>query len=138
MHSSSVCMMAPVPVFTSSTMPLAPAAIFLDMMEDAISGMLSTVLVTSRSAYSRLSAGASWSLWDTTQQPTARTMDRNSSSGSSTRMPGMASILSMVPPVWPRPRPLILTTLAPQAAASGTRTSHGHRQRCGFPRVHAV
>ena len=48
--SSSVCMMAPEPVFTSSTMASAPEASFLDMMEDAISGRLSTVEVTSRKA----------------------------------------------------------------------------------------
>ena len=38
-------------------------------------------------------------------------------------MPGTASILSMVPPVWPRPRPLILATGTPQAATMGTMTS---------------
>ena len=34
-------------------------------------------------------------------------------------MPGMASILSTVPPVWPSPRPLILAMRTPQAAAAG-------------------
>ena len=43
-------MNAPSPTFTSSTIASAPAAIFLDMMLAAISGMLSTVAVTSRRA----------------------------------------------------------------------------------------
>ena len=41
---------APLPVFTSSTMQSLPAASFLLIMEEAISGMLSTVAVTSRRA----------------------------------------------------------------------------------------
>ena len=36
--------------------------------------------------------------------------------------PGIASSLSSVPPVWPRPRPDIFGTTTPQAAASGART----------------
>ena len=43
-------MNAPSPVFTSSTSASIPSAIFLLMMEAAIRGRLSTVLVTSRSA----------------------------------------------------------------------------------------
>ena len=43
-------MKAPDPVFTSSTSPPAPSAIFLLMMLLAISGMASTVPVTSRRA----------------------------------------------------------------------------------------
>ena len=52
------CMKAPVPVLTSRTSAPVPSAIFLDMIELAISGIDSTVPVTSRSAYSFLSAGA--------------------------------------------------------------------------------
>ncbi len=48
--SSSDFMKAPSPTLTSSTIASAPAAIFFDMMLAAISGMLSTVPVTSRSA----------------------------------------------------------------------------------------
>ena len=44
------------------------------------------------------------------------------SSVSSTLSPGMDSSLSRVPPVWPRPRPLILATGTPQAATSGAST----------------
>ena len=51
-------MNAPLPTFTSSTSALVPSAIFLDMIELAISGMDSTVPVTSRRAYSLRSAGA--------------------------------------------------------------------------------
>ena len=43
-------MNAPEPTLTSSTRPPAPSAIFLDMIDEAISGMASTVPVTSRSA----------------------------------------------------------------------------------------
>ena len=39
------------------------------------------------------------------------------------RRPGIDSSLSIVPPVWPRPRPLILATAAPQAETSGASTS---------------
>ena len=43
-------MNAPLPVLTSSTSPPIPSAIFLLMIDAEISGMLSTVPVTSRSA----------------------------------------------------------------------------------------
>ena len=41
---------APLPVFTSRTSADVPSAIFLLMIDDAISGIASTVAVTSRSA----------------------------------------------------------------------------------------
>ena len=37
--------------------------------------------------------------------------------------PGMDSSLSMVPPVWPKPLPLIFAQVRPQAAAMGKRAS---------------
>ena len=43
-------MKAPLPVLTSSTIAALPAASFLLMIEAAMSGMESTVAVTSRSA----------------------------------------------------------------------------------------
>ena len=43
-------MKAPLPVFTSSTSASIPSAIFLLMIDALMSGMLSTVPVTSRSA----------------------------------------------------------------------------------------
>jgi len=48
--SSGRFMKAPRPTFTSSTRPSMPSASFFDMMEPAMSGMDSTVAVTSRSA----------------------------------------------------------------------------------------
>jgi hypothetical protein len=48
--SPSVRMNAPSPTFTSRTIASAPAASFFDMIELAISGTMSTVAVTSRSA----------------------------------------------------------------------------------------
>src|SRR5207247_1198618 len=39
--------------------------------------------------------------------------------GTPTRKPGIASSLSSVPPVWPRPRPLIFPNGTPQAATIG-------------------
>lgn len=48
--SSMVFMKAPVPTFTSRTSEPVPSAIFLDMIEEAMSGIASTVPVTSRSA----------------------------------------------------------------------------------------
>ena len=49
-ESSSVFMNAPAPVLTSSTSAPMPSAIFLLMIDAQMSGMLSTVPVTSRSA----------------------------------------------------------------------------------------
>ena len=48
--SSIVFMNAPSPTFTSSTIASAPAASFFDMIDEAMSGTMSTVAVTSRSA----------------------------------------------------------------------------------------
>ncbi len=45
----------------------------------------------------------------------------NSSAVRSVRNPGMASSLSRVPPVCPRPRPTIIGTAAPQADTQGAR-----------------
>jgi len=56
--SASVFMNAPLPTLTSSTTAFAPAAIFFDMMLEAMSGIAGTVPVVSRSAYSFPSAGA--------------------------------------------------------------------------------
>lgn len=47
---STVFMNAPEPTLTSSTSAPVPSAIFFDMIEEAISGIDSTVPVTSRSA----------------------------------------------------------------------------------------
>ena len=55
--SSFVFIKAPLPYLTSSTMFLHPAASFLLIMEEAMSGLLMTVAVSSRRAYSFPSAG---------------------------------------------------------------------------------
>ena len=114
---------APAPTFTSSTSASVPSAIFLLMIDEAMSGRLSTVPVTSRSAYSFLSAGASVFDCPTKAQPIALTCARNSSDVRVTRNPGIDSSLSIVPPVWPSARPELLGTSAPQEATSGTTTS---------------
>jgi hypothetical protein len=49
-ESSIFCMKAPVPVFTSMTSAPNPAASFFDKMEAVMSGIDSTVAVTSRMA----------------------------------------------------------------------------------------
>ena len=121
MLSSTVFIKAPVPVVTSSKMASDPEASFLDMMLEAISGMQLTVAVTSRSAYIFLSATAMFSLWPITAMPVRLTCAKNSSWLRAVRVPGTLSILSM-PPVWPRPRPLILAIFTPQAAAMGAMT----------------
>ena len=119
---SGVCMKAPVPHFTSSTMASVPAASFLLIMLEAISGMLSTVPVTSLRAYMSLSAGTRLPLCPMTQRPILRTISLNSSMFFSIHTPGTDSSLSRVPPVWPSPRPLILATVPPQAATRGAIT----------------
>ena len=52
MDFSKVGISAPLPLLTSNTTTPQPAAIFLDKIEEVIKGRLSTVAVTSRSAYS--------------------------------------------------------------------------------------
>ena len=89
------------------------------MIDDAISGIASTVPVTSRRAYSFLSAGASPSPAAQMTAPTDSSCASISSLDSSARQPGMDSSLSRVPPVWPRPRPDSWGTATPQAATSG-------------------
>ena len=120
---SSVSMKAPLLVFTSSTIASAPAAIFLLMMLEAISGMLFTVPVTSRRAYINLSAGSSPLDCPMTQRPVFLTISIISPTERSIFTPGIASSLSSVPPVCPSPRPDIFATVTPHAAAIGAETS---------------
>ncbi len=114
---------APLPHFTSSTIPSAPAAIFLDIMLAAISGILSTVPVTSRRAYSFLSAGVRLPVWLISTMRLSFANRIASSSVTSTRKPGIDSSLSIVPPEKPSPRPLIFTTGTSTDATSGASTS---------------
>ena len=55
-------------------------------------------------------------------QPQTSSTRRNSGTGRLTLNPGIASSLSSVPPVWPRPRPLIIGTAIPAAATKGAST----------------
>ena len=90
-----------------------PSAIFLLMIELAMSGMQSTVLVMSRRAYSFLSAGASPAPAAQMTAPTSSRICIIRSLLRSACQPGMASSLSSVPPVWPRPRPESCGTATP-------------------------
>ena len=91
-------------------------------MDDTTSGRLSTVAVTSRSAYNFLSAGARSLFCPTIHTPILLTLFKNSSSERSVLNPGIASSLSIVPPVCPSPRPLIFATFTPKDATSGATT----------------
>ena len=104
-------------------MTWAPAANFLDMMLLAIRGKLGTVAVTSRSAYSLPSAGARSADCPVITMPISANWRTKAAASRSTRMPGNDSSLSMVPPVKPRPRPLILPTGTPHAATRGMTTN---------------
>ena len=79
--------------------------------------------MTSRNAYSSLSAGTIRGDWAATAIPTSRTCWMNRSGSRSTVNPGTDSSLSSVPPVCARARPLSFGTLTPQAAASGAAMS---------------
>src|SRR5688572_16674531 len=114
-------MNAPLPNFTSSTSASSDSASFLLMMLAVISGMLGTVVVTSRRAYSLLSAGTSSAEAPVTPQPPRPTPASTPPSDRPVRNPGIASSLSSLPPVAPRPRPEIIGTASPQQASSGAR-----------------
>ena len=118
-------MNAPLPLFTSSTSAPIPSAIFLLMIDAEMSGTLSIVPVTSRSAYSFLSAGAICAVWPISAQPIAASDARISDSDRLVRKPGIDSSLSRVPPVCPSPRPDIIGTTPPHAATM--RRDHDRR-----------
>ena len=121
--SSRSRMKAPRPCLTSSTIAGAPPASFLLMTLLAISGMLPTVPVTSRRAYSLPSAGARSGVWPAMAAPVSAIWRMNRSGLMSTESPANDSSLSSVPPVKPRPRPESLATATPSAATSGTTIS---------------
>ena len=114
---------APLPTLMSSTSPVRSSASFFDMMLAAMSGMDSTVPVTSRSAYSLRSAGTRCRVCPIMTQPSLSTWVRASCRERSVRNPVIASSLSRVPPVCPRPRPEIIGTASPRHAAMGARRS---------------
>ena len=121
--SAGVCINAPLPHFTSNTNPCNPAANFFDRIEAVIKSKLSTVPVTSRTAYKRRSAGAISPVAPAMTQPAVDKMASKCGLSNCVRRPGIASNLSNVPPVWPNPRPDIIGTTTPAAAKSGARIS---------------
>ena len=100
-----------------------PPASFLLIILDTISGMQPTVAVTSRRAYSFLSAGSRLLSAPITQTPCSFAMRINSLCSREVLYPGIVSSLSMVPPVCPRPLPLIIASVAPRDAAMGATAS---------------
>ena len=88
-------------------------------MLDAISGILSVAEIVSRSAYIFLSAGARFIVCVIKLIPISFTFSLNSSILKSTLYPGIASNLSAVPPVYPRPLPDIFATGIPSDAIIG-------------------
>ena len=122
--SGSVCMKAPSPTLTSSTIASAPAASFFDMIDrrderDVVDRRRHVAqrvehLVGGREVGRLPDDGAA-----RLARPARRTRRRRAS----TRKPGIASSLSSVPPVWPRPRPLIFANGTPHAATSGASAS---------------
>ena len=120
--SSRFFMNAPLPYLTSSKIVSLPDAIFLDIIEAAINGIESTVPVTSLKAYNFLSAGTKSPVWPIIAIPIFLTCSKNSSLLKDILKPGIDSNLSKVPPVCPKPLPLILANLAPQLATIGPKT----------------
>ena len=117
--SPTVFMNAPLPQVTSRTILFAPAAIFLLIILELISGILAVQLIVSLKAYNFLSAGAKFRVWPIKLIPIFFTFSINSSIPISVLYPGIASSLSFVPPVAPSPLPDILATFTPNAATIG-------------------
>ena len=91
------------------------------MIELVCRGSEVTVPVTSRKAYMRLSANTMDPPGAIMAAPILETLSLNSVIDKSVRNPGIDSSLSMVPSVWPSPRPAIIGTLTPKDATSGAR-----------------
>ena len=118
---AGVFMNAPEPTLTSSTSASTPSASFFERIDAVMSGIDSTVAVTSRSEYSFLSAGTRRSVWPMSDTPISAIIFWKSARDRRTSKPGIDSSLSSVPPVWPRPRPEIIGTATPHAATAGAR-----------------
>ena len=104
-------------------MVCAPAAIFLLMMDEAISGMDGTVPVTSRRAYNFPSAGARSPLWPESTIPIFETWSKNSCLGQVNPIPGDGfQFIEGATAEIPDPRPDIFATFRPQAATRGSTT----------------
>ena len=116
-------MKAPLPTVTSNTIFCAPAAIFLLIILDAISGILSTQLIVSLNAYIFLSAGAKFPVCPIKLIPISFTFFINSGISTCVLYPGIDSSLSIVPPVKPSPLPDIFATGIPSDAIIGVKIS---------------
>ena len=97
----------------------APAAIFLLIILEAISGILSTQDIVSRSAYIFLSAGAKLAVCPIILIPMFSTFCIKLWISILVLYPGMDSNLSTVPPVNPNPLPDIFATGIPSEAIIG-------------------
>ena len=127
---SIVFMNAPRPTLQSSTSPSMPSASFFDMIDDAISGSDSTVAGDVAQRVEPLVGGRDpRGLADQAHAELVDELARTRSTGRSTRKPGIASSLSSVPPVWPRPRPDTIGTATPHAATAARAGSRSCRRR---------
>ena len=110
---------APNPTVTSNTIFCAPLAIFLLIILDAISGILSTQEIVSLRLYIFLSAGAKFRFCVIMLIPISCTFFINCSTSIFVLYPGIDSNLSAVPPVNPNPLPDIFATGTPIDATNG-------------------
>ena len=110
---------APLPQVTSITILFAPDAIFLLIMLEAISGILSVQLIVSLRLYIFLSAGAKFKVCPIRLIPIFFTFSLNCSTEMFVLYPGIDSNLSIVPPVKPSPLPDIFATGIPRDAIIG-------------------
>ena len=107
------CIKAPLPQVTSNSNFLAPAAIFLLIILEAINGILFVQAIVSLKAYIFLSAGAKFKVCVIKLIPISFTFFLNSSMLIPVLYPGIDSNLSAVPPVNPNPLPDIFATGIP-------------------------
>src|SRR6056297_1001888 len=119
MASSIFFIKAPLPTVIFKTNASAPPAIFLLIILLAIRGMLSMVPVTSLKEYIFLSAGARLIFALIIEVFISFTILINLLLERLVWKPLIDSILSIVPPVCPNPRPDILGTGTPVAATIG-------------------
>jgi hypothetical protein len=119
-------MKAPSPTFTSRTIASAPAASFFDMIDEAMSGTMSTVAVhVAERRRASCPPGTRVAGLADDREADRRAPARTKASSYRARhgSPGIDSSLSRVPPVWPSPRPDIFPSGTPQAATMGPTAS---------------
>ncbi len=120
--SAAEVMCDPEPVVTCSAIAPAPPAMARAMTEAATRPAAGVVPVASRRASRRRPAGVRREVCEMTAIPTSRTWRTNRASGRSASNPAIDSSLSMAPPAWPSPRPAMVATRTPSAAARGAAT----------------